>query len=196
MMEIFGAVLTSVLGGGATGLLGVLLQRWFDQRKAQADLRLVELQLAAAERTRRLELEHQAAMADRVEATKALEAQLALQAREIDADAAAYAASMGADRATYLAPEAQAGSRWARAAMALVDLVRGLVRPGITAYSLALLTMVFWWVQDLYRRAGAPMTAEQLHQLAMQCLGTVFYLSTTCVVWWFGVRPGQPPRGR
>lgn len=196
MMDILGSVLTSVLGGGATGLLGVLLQRWFDHRKAQADMALVKLQLEAAERTRRLELEHQASMADRVEATKALEAQLALQAREIEADAAAYAASVGADRATYLAPEAQAGSRAARWMMALVDLVRGLVRPGITAYSLVLLTMVFWWVQDLARRAGAPMTAEQLHQLTMQCVGTVFYLATTCVVWWFGVRPGQPPKAR
>lgn len=196
MMEILGTVLTSVLGGGATGLLGVLLQRWFDQRKAQADLAMVKLQLEAAERTRRLELEHKAAMADRVEATKALEAQLALQEREIEADAAAYAASVGADRATYLAPEAQAGSRVARWMMALVDLVRGLVRPGITAYSLVLLTMVFWWVQDLARRTGTPMTPEQLHQLTMQCVGTVFYLSTTCVVWWFGVRPGQPPKAR
>ena len=104
---------------------------------------------------------------------------------------------MASDRATYLAPEAHQGSRLARWAMGLVDMVRGLMRPAITTYTLALLTLVMLWVRELYLRAGLQMTPTQVHELAMQCVGTVVYLATTTVVWWFGVRPGQPPaRGR
>ena len=196
MIDILSSVLTGVLGGGATGLLGVLLQRWFDHRKQQSDLDLIRLQLQAARETRQMELEAQERMASNAEATKALQAQLDAHSREVEADAAAYAASVAGDRATYLAPEAQQGSRLARWAMGLVDMVRGLMRPAITTYTLALLTLVMLWVRDLYLRAGLQMTPAQVHELAMQCVGTVVYLAVTTVVWWFGVRPGQPPAGR
>jgi hypothetical protein len=196
MIELLGTVMTSVLGGGATGLLGVLLQRFFDMRQRHVDLEVMRLQLAAARETRLMELEAQERMADKAAAAQALQAQIDAQAREVDADAQAYAASIGADRATYLVPEAQ-GRHWlAAAAMGFVDFVRGLTRPAITAYSLVLLTLVFIWVQGLYRSAGLTMTGAQVHELASQAVGTVFYLAVTTTVWWFGVRPGQPPKGR
>jgi hypothetical protein len=196
MMELLGSVLTGVLGGGATGLLGVLLQRWFDHKKQISDMQLIRLQLEAAKATRQMELEAQERMATKAAETQALQAQLDAHAREVEADAALQAASYGSDRATFSAPDSQQQSRFVRIAMGLVDAVRGLMRPGITAYTLFMLTAVFWWVRDLYRQMGLQMTQAQVHDLAIQCVGTIFYLAVTTVVWWFGVRPSQPPKAR
>lgn len=192
MMELLTTIFTGVLGGGATGLLGVLLQRYFDNKKVKADIELTRLQLEAALKTRQTELEAQERMAGRAADAAALQATLEAQTREAEAAERSYQASVQADRATYIAPAAQEHSRVVRWAMGLVDAVRGLMRPGITAYTLYLLTAVMLWVRDLYVRTGLQMTPEQLHRLAMDTVGTIFYLATTCVVWWFGVRPAQP----
>lgn len=196
-MDLITTILGGVFSGGATGLLGLLLQRWFDQRKAQTDLQLVQLQLASAERTRQIELQAQERMAAKAADVQALQATLDAQAREAEAAERSYAASLAADAPRFTTPAAQEGTGRSHAVvrvlMAIVDGVRGLMRPAMTTYSLVLLTMVFWWVRELYQRAGLAMTPEQIHQLAMQCVGTVFYLATTGYVWWFGVRPAQPP---
>lgn len=196
MWEILSTVLTSVLGGGATGLLGVLLQRFFDWRKAQQDVQLMQMQLEAARETRRIELEHQERMAGRVADMQALEMRLDAEAREIEAAERAFIASHASDRATYSAPSAQEQSRLVRWLLGFVDGVRGLMRPGITVYTLWMLTVVFLWVRSLYEQMGLKLTQDQVHDLTQQSVGTIFYLATTCVVWWFGVRPAQPPAKR
>jgi ascorbate-specific PTS system EIIC-type component UlaA len=78
--------------------------------------------------------------------------------------------------------------------MGLVDGIRGLMRPAITTYTLYLLTVVFIWVRSLYEKTGVVMTAEEAHALTLQAVQTIIYLAVTTVVWWFGVRPAQPPR--
>lgn len=196
MIEILGSVLTGVFSGGATGLLGVLLQRWFDAKRIAQDIEMTRLQLEAARETRRMELEVQERMAANAAATAQMQAQLDAHAREVEADSAAYTASVSSDRATYLAPSAQVHSRFARWAMALVDMMRGLMRPGVTAYSLVMLTGLAAWVREMHQTSQLVLTAAQQHELTMQVAGAVIYLATTCVVWWFGVRPGQPPARR
>jgi hypothetical protein len=194
MMDLFSTLFTGILSGGATGLLGLLLQRWFDAKKAQQDIQLVKLQLDAAAASRQMELAAQERMASKAADVQLAQAQLDAQAREVEAAERSYVASTQTDRATYSTPEAQQQSRVVRWMMGLADLVRGLVRPSITGYTLWMLTAVFLWVRELYSQTGLQLTPEQVHDLAMQCVGTVFYLATTCVVWWFGVRPGQPPK--
>lgn len=193
MWEIIGSILTSAVGGGATGLLGVLLQRWFDHKKAVNDRELVKLQLDAARETRQMELEAQERMASKAADVQALQAQLDTQAREAEAAERSYVASVESDRATYSAPQSQERSRLVRWAMGFVDAVRGLMRPGITAYTLWMLTVVFLWVRGLYEQIGLMMTVDQVHALTKTAIETIVYLAVTTTVWWFGVRPGQPP---
>jgi hypothetical protein len=196
MIEIFSTIFTGVLGGGATGLLGILLQRWFDHKKQRTDLELAKLQIEAAQETRRIELEAQERMAAKAAELQTLQSVLDAQAREAEAAERSYQASIESDRATYSAPAAQEKSRFVRYLMATVDGVRGLMRPSITTYTLYMLTAVFLWVRMLYETTGVTMTNDQVFQLAMQAVGTVFYLATTTTVWWFGVRPAQPPQKR
>lgn len=189
MMEFFGTLLTGILSGGATGLLGVLLQRWFDYKKQAQDIELVRINHANALEVRRLELEAQERMANRAADVQERVADLDAQAREAEAAERSYQVSMQADRATYLAPEAQQTSRLARWLMAVVDFARGIIRPGVTVYALVLLTILTLWVRDMYARSLLQLTPAQTQELTMQVIGTVTYITTTVVVWWFGARP-------
>ncbi len=39
------------------------------------------------------------------------------------------------------------------------------------------------------------LSAEQAIQLIQMVVGTILYLTTTCVLWWFGTRnKGAPPK--
>lgn len=183
MLTLLGTLISGVLSGGATGLLGVLLQRWFDLRSKAQDLEILKLQHEQALALARIESERAAIRAD----ADMYAADRAAEAREAAADAQALAASYGADRATYLDPAAQRRSAFARAGFALVDIVRGLIRPILTAYLVVLCTWMFLWAREL---AGEqPLTPADALNIIGQIIATILYLTTACVLWWFGSRP-------
>ena len=86
MFELLSTIVSGVLGGGATGLLGVLLQRFFDWRKQSQDLELLKLNNELAIQLRSLELEAAAKAAT-------LDASVRQQMAEFDMQARAEAAS-------------------------------------------------------------------------------------------------------
>ena len=196
MIEILGAIATGVFSGGATGLLGVLLQRFFDYKKERTQLDLVRLNHENALALRSLELQAQERIAVRTAEAEELIAQADMQAREAEAAERSLQASYEADRGTYLSPAAQKQSRAARILMALADFARGIIRPLGTVYLMIVTTTMFWWTTRLAAEYGVKMTAEQVMQLQMNLIGTITYCFTTSWIWWFGVRSGQPPKGR
>lgn len=110
------------------------------------------------------------------------------QARADEAAARDYAASLAADHATYLDPKIQAASPFARTMMTVVDSVRGLIRPVLTLYLVVLATGMFWWAKDLADKQGVGLKPDDLTRIISTIISTLLYLSTTTVVWWFGVR--------
>lgn len=189
IIDIAGSVVSGVLSGGATGLLGVLLQQWGDHRRRGQEIEMLRLQHAQAIELRRLDQEQQLRIASLDAASAERLAEIDAMARADESAASDYRASLQADRATYLDPAAQQASRAARLAMATVDLLRGIIRPGATIYSLCLLTLLLMWVLDIWQRSGAAITQAQQMQITSEVIGTVTYLAVTCTVWWFGVRP-------
>lgn len=191
MIDMVGTVVSGVLSGGATGLLGIALQQWGESRRRVHDIELVRLQMEQARELQRIDAE------SRLELAR-LGADAAERLADLDAAARADAlgsadmrASFEADRATYLQPEAQQQSRTARVMMALVDMLRGFVRPAATVYSLVLLTLLMLWVQRLYGSIGPALSPAEVVKLATEVVGTITYLAVTCTVWWFGVRPAS-----
>jgi hypothetical protein len=182
MLEILGTLLTGVLSGGATGLIGVLIQRYFDLQHKKQDIEITRLQLANTIELARMET-------DRAVRTGEQE----LEGKFAEADARIMAASFAHDAATYLAPHAQARKGWlgglVTLMMAMVDFLRGILRPGMTAYLCALVTLMFFWARDLAERHGYHMTAEQAFHLVLQIVATILYCWTTATLWWFGTRP-------
>lgn len=187
MYEILGTLLAGVLSGGATGLLGVLIQRFFDHKSKAQDLEQLRMQLDNAKELARIEGERSTRVAE-----------LDMEARFAEADAGVMQASFAHDAASYLAPDSQRRKGWAGSLvtllMGVVDFMRGVLRPGMTAYLCWLTTIMFWWVRELAERHGLTLTAEQVMSLMVQIIATILYVFTTCALWWFGARP--PNRGR
>lgn len=181
--------------GGITGLIGTIITKWDEAAKRKAD---IELQRLQNEQTRFLaaqEQEHELKLAALTTASAERLADIQAAARADETASQDYRASHDADRATYSAPQAQAQSRAVRWAMGLVDFTRGMIRPGATLYSLALLTGLLVWVTRLYAEKAVALTPDQTQRIALEVIFTATYLASTTTTWWFGVR-GQSRPGR
>lgn len=183
MFAILGTLISGVLSGGATGLLGVILQRYFDLKGRDKDLALLTLQHQQALALAQIESEraHIRADADMYAADREADA------KESEADARSLVASYDNDRAAYLDPSAQKTSKFARTMFTIVDSVRGLIRPILTLYMVILATMMFMWAREL--AGDKAITPDAAVQLIGQIVATILYLTTACVLWWFGSRP-------
>lgn len=195
MLEILGTIATAMLGGGATGLFGVLIQRWADYKNRQQDIE-----------TLKVKQDHEATMRDKdaaimaqewaartkvadIEATGRVDAAKAEAAgKEAEADAKAFADSYKLEPPSYSAGHTLSPrQRWV---VVILDAVRGVIRPGLTVYLCYLTTLVY---DESQRHVGA-LTAAQSFEILKLCIGTILYLFTTCTLWWFGTRHrGQPP---
>lgn len=189
MLDILGTIVTGVMSGGATGLIGIAIQQWGDSRKRRDDLERLKLEhqqardLAELEQKRELEIAKLGA--DSAERLATLQATTRI---EESADLN-YRASLDADRANYLTPAAQQGGvRWL---MAAVDFLRGITRPAITWASMALLTAMLQWLWSLQRSGMLVLSPSDLMLLAKEVVFTSTYIVSMCITWWFGVRPAQ-----
>lgn len=193
MFDLLGMLVSGVLSGGATGLIGVGIQRWFDFKNRQQDIEIVKLNLANTVELSKLESDRA-----RINADVALhEADAQLEARITEAENESMQASFAADSAQYLDKAAQRKKGWVAnlvmLMMATVDFTRGMLRPGMTIYLCVLVTMMFMWVKQLAGQYGLVMSAEQVIGLVTQIIATVLYVFTTITLWWFGSRP---PKGK
>lgn len=180
MLEVLGTIFGSIFSGGATGLAGIVLQRFADYKNKQLDMQLEAQRFQHEVEKRKVDAEimkEEWAGRDRVAQTEAAGA-------EAVADAQAFAASFKMEPARYAeGVSLTAGQAWL---MVALDALRGAVRPLLTVY-LCLLTTYVWW------QVRQTLNAEDLSQDAAldvwkMVVGNILYLTTTCVLWWFGTR--------
>lgn len=193
MFEFIGTLLSSVLAGGATGILGVIAQRIADYKNKQLDLAL-EKQRGELELAKR---DKDAAIMAQEWAGRTRVAEVEAGAVVDAAEAQAFAASFQHDKATYSDGVLDKLRGWwgqlLRFLLGFVDVIRGIVRPGLTIYLCVITTMMY---ADAQRLVGAGLTAAQALDLVKMIVATVLYLTTTCVLWWFGTRNRQAaPKG-
>lgn len=113
--------------------------------------------------------------------------QLALLAAKQDGDG--LMASAPADTATY----STGTSQYASNQLMLVDAVRGLVRPLLTA---ALLCSTMYYTSRLLSMTEARLTPAEAHQLLQFLLESTVSCTSIALTWWFGARPTtQVPKG-
>ena len=193
ILEIAGSVLTGVMSGGATGLIGIALQQWGDIKKRAHDLDVLKQQHLQTKELKELDNQRDLQMATMSAESAESLANIQVAARVEEINSEDYRASMASDRATYLSPEAQ--KHWfVIGMMAVVDFFRGMIRPGATIYSLVLLTMLLFWVHDMWSRSLIKITDADANRLALEVVMTVTYLVTTLTTWWFGRRAETPPK--
>lgn len=184
MLEFFGDAIGAILGGGATGLLGSALTLW-GQAKQQKEL-----------------FRHNEKMAEIQGANLRLEAEMNLRQIQVEGEVKigeietkAFSESFSADKASYLgmfADKVGSLSRFWRTfvvvAMALVDMYRGFIRPGLTTYLVVLTTMIYMEVRTILGGIEGGMSAEGAERLLSQIIMVILYLTATVVLWWFGTR--------
>ena len=187
MLSILATLISGVLSGGATGLLGVILQRYFDLKGRDKDIILLRLQheqsLALANiESMRLE---RRAQADEFAADRAADA------AEADAESRSMVASYEHDEAKYLDKSAQK-TKFVLVAFTIVDTVRGLIRPILTTYLVVLITFLFLWAKKL--AGDSAISPDHAVTIIGQIIATILYLCTACTLWWFGSRPPKKER--
>lgn len=182
MGDILGALLTGAGGGilgGITGILGAGLQLF-------AQYKLEQLKLE----TLKIKNEHEIAITNAEWAGRSQVAATEAAGREAVADSEALAASYKMEPTMYSAGQKLGVmQRWV---FVLLDFVRGIIRPALTIYLGALTTYVLWLVNETV--GVRVLTATQAYELWVMVVGTVMYLTTTCVLWWFGTRNKTPPQ--
>jgi hypothetical protein len=70
----------------------------------------------------------------------------------------------------------------------LVDFLKGLMRPSLTAYLVALTTWVTWMAWQIINADGVGMDLATAKELFGNVTSIVVYLTVSCVTWWFGDR--------
>ncbi len=163
--------ITSLLSGGATGVLGSLVTNVADyfeeKRKNQHEIEL-----------RKLDIEE---MQQEYEARKEIAAQQS-QAQttktSYEHDARSYTSGM------------KIKSPWLKAGLVFVDMVRGLVRPALTVFLIVLVWMTFSKVQAVLESAGVdPLPVDRAGAIYASVVDMILYLAATSVTWWFGTSP-------
>lgn len=189
MLDLITGAASAIFAGGATGLLGVAFQRFFDF--------LHQRQVAALERDK---MAHAVSMkkADAEimreewnQRTKIAQEEGQTQ-REV-AETQAFAASILKEPERYAIGERPKGKlgAWGWLLLALVDAVRGIIRPGLTLYLAWIATQVYEQSRALVAVLDLQETGPVL-ELHTHIVMTLLYLFTTCVLWWFGTRNKTP----
>lgn len=178
----------NVVSGGATGLLGVIVQRGADIWNKKQEIERQRLQWEHDRDMRRIDGElldkewnHKAAIAMTeadaardVQAGKAFEES---QRREAQRYSEGMAAPKGGKVAKFFAAVG-----WLL--MVILDFARGAVIPGLTIYLCALTTLVYMQARELL--GGDNLDAVMALAISKQIVDTILYLTTTCVLWHFG----------
>ena len=185
MLELLGTAASAILSGGATGILGAAVQRYADYKGRQLDL-----QAQASRQAHEVAMrEADAKIMAQEWAARTQVATIEGETREAEADARAFEASYQLEPKQYSAAvKPTRGQGWL---LVLLDVLRGVVRPGLTIYLCVLTTQIY---NELASQVG-PLTADQRYETTKLIVGTILYLFTTVTLWWFGTRSsGKQPK--
>jgi hypothetical protein len=180
LFELVGTAATSIFAGGATGLVGMGLQRLFDWLKVKQDLQLFQAKAA-----------HELLMRDKDALLMDKEWQGRLRVAqtegELKVDAVngqAFAESLLREPERYSNVATLSwGQQWI---MVALDFIRGIIRPFLTAYLCVFVTYV--WFQVKFLLAVEELEAKDILEIWRLVVGTILYLWTTVTLWWFGTR--------
>lgn len=182
------AFLGSIFSGGLTGLLGVAFQRFFDFLKIKQELEMKKLEFDHEINMRRIDGELMA----QEWAARTQVATIEATAKENVAAEASFAASFSNEPKQYSA-KVKVGPV-AGFFLVLLDFLRGIVRPGLTIYLCVITTMIYLEARAIM--AGVEFLTSDAMRVHEQIISTILYLTTTCVLWWFGTRNSQKAPGK
>jgi Tfp pilus assembly major pilin PilA len=188
-MSLVGTIIDSVISGGAsvisggiTGLGGIAVQRYFDLKNAQTKIQADAQNQAHEIEIKKLDLE--AAQSGAASSLKLAESE-AVKA-EVTTDGQSFTAAITSEPQRFTENgKLTDGQNWL---LVILDCVRGLVRPGLTAYLAVLTSLIYWQSIRVMTKEGMSMDPEHAYALVNECMSTVLYLFTTSTLFFFGTR--------
>lgn len=177
------SIVTNVLSGGVTGLAGAALQRYADYKNKQLDLAL-DKQRGDQELEKR-KLDNEIMKSEYAGKLQVAQTE-GVTAQEVAATQA-FGASLFHEPDRYSSGSVTKNQMWW---LVFLDFVRGITRPLLTVYLCALTTYIWWQVRQLI--ATEDLDGESVLDIWKLVVNTILYLTTTCILWWFGVRNKQP----
>jgi len=160
MLDFLPDLLTTVFAGGAAGIVGTLIStvtKFLDRRQRHR----MEME--------RMQLDKELMM---------LEGEQAAQIARAQGEAGALIASYEEAGTRFSQP----GEGWL---MQIVDVVRGLTRPGLTGLLVAAEVWLAWLI---WQQVGTLVLEAKGPDMLGKIVDSVIYLATMCVTWWFGGR--------
>lgn len=182
-MELLGTIFGSIFSGGATGLVGVIIQRWADYQNRKLDIELEKQRRDTEIAKRKADAE---IMAAEWSGRLTVAQEEGATAKDVAASNA-FAQTMLKEPERYSSGTFTPGQQWV---LVILDAVRGGVRPLLTIYLCALTTFV--WYQVKIKLEGQSLDAAGAMQVWQMVVQNILYLTTTVVLWWFGTRNKAP----
>ncbi|MBU2978994.1 hypothetical protein [Alteromonas sp. C1M14] len=175
MLDWIGDTLTAVLSGGATGLLGSAIQSFSNYKTKQLEFEQENIRLAHDAQMVQLEAQASISISQQESAAQTEKSAFELQTSSYSHDVRSYMPDVGAPS-------------WIIAALGIVDVLRGLIRPSLTAYMAVAAAVILASANSLLGDLDQIAAAERL-QTATNIWATMLYVATTIFFWWFGQRP-------
>lgn len=178
-------LVTSLFGGGLAGLLGSIITGIINYQTKKLDIAANKDKYAHEINMKNAD----AAIMAQEWAARTKMAQVEGEAKVEQADAEAFGKSF--DNEHYASNVQATGIQaWL---LVLMDCIRGVVRPALTIYLCVLTTMLYYDAHRLIREDDFAQTDASA--LVMKIVNTIIFLTTTCVLWWFGTRnKAQQPK--
>ena len=170
-MDIFSGI-ASILGGGLTGLAGSVVQRIYEFKSKKIDLQIEQQRLANEIALRKIDAEIQKnEWASRIKVA------------ETEGDSTAFNTALTSEPKRFSKAKLTNSQNWL---MVLLDLLRGIVRPGLTIYLCTIITIIYTRAYNLLdKEILSPASA---FELVTSIVNTILYLTTTAVLFYFGTR--------
>ena len=194
MFETILGIFGSAAGGGLLGLIGTAFKGWQEIKDRQNER--LHLERMREQDLAEIQLEHDLAIKQTETEFEGM-ATLKNIEREISHDISAaknLSDSYKHDKATYsqIALKKLSGfyAGFAGFFLVLVDVLRGVMRPGITAYLLIIESYIAWYLYQLVLSLNL-ITGDNAMELLTQVVLSIVFLTSTSITWWFGSRPNQ-----
>ena len=178
-MDFLGLI-TSAFGGGLTGLIGGAVDKVFAYKTKKLEIEQNRERFAHEVNMRKADAE---IMAQEWSARTKV-AGVEGEAKVTVEDSKAFAVSLASEDKNYLDYLDKLNSKqdWF---FVILEFVKGMIRPGLTLYLCLLTTLLYVKAAKL-----VPSEIDETAALNMvnSIMNTIMYLTTTCILWWFGTR--------
>lgn len=187
MFELLG----SIFSGGITGIIGSAINSFAEYKNKKLTYEYEYKKLEHDQRM--LKLEHEARL-QITETEGDIELEQIREKGKLNletVEASGFKASIESEsRGASFATGENARNSWL---FIFVDAVRGLIRPFLTIYLIAIVTLMYGDIHLILQQTDQHLSTEQSLILLKKITDTILYVATAVVLWWFGSRTRIKP---